>query len=632
MALRVGVVGGGQLARMMIAPAVELGVELRVLAEEDGMSAALAATAVGDYRDAETVLAFARDVDVITFDHEHVPQDVLARARRRRHRRATRARRAALRAGQARHARAARRARDAAARLGRRVATPRELQDFLDAHGGRAVVKTPRGGYDGKGVRVVSAATEADDWFATLAEDARGGALLVEELVDFRASSRSRSPAAPPARSRAYPVVETVQRGGVCAEVIAPAPHAAERLRDVAARDRRRASPRASDVTGMLAVELFETTDERLLVNELAMRPHNSGHWTQDGAVTSQFEQHLRAVLDLPLGDPRRTRTWSVMVNILGGPAEGSLDDALRRGAWRAHPRAKIHTYGKAPRPGRKVGHVNVVGRRPRRRRLPGARCGIPLPRLSSTAGCATVGYRASASARAVAGFFQARALAWSGDPAAAFLRRAPGRRRHGLRLRLARHERRVAGRSPTSASPHEVEVVSAHRTPDKLIRYGREARGARPPGDHRRRRRRGAPARHARLGHRSAGHRRPGPARDARRTRLAAVSIVQMPAGIPVATVSIGGAKNAGLLAVRILGASDDDLAARVEAYARRPRGAGRGEEPAAQGVAVSIASPPRAQRRRPPPGSSSRSARCAIPDTGSRAVMTRRGWWLVS
>lgn len=114
-------------------------------------------------------------------------------------------------------------------------------------------------------------------------------------------------------------------------------------------------------VTGMLAVELFETADERILINELAMRPHNSGHWTQDGSVTSQFEQHLRAVLDLPLGAPDAIAPWSVMINILGGPTDGGLDDRFAA-AMAAHPTAKVHTYGKAPRPGRKVGHVNVIG------------------------------------------------------------------------------------------------------------------------------------------------------------------------------------------------------------------------------------------------------------------------------
>lgn len=359
MALRVGVVGGGQLARMMIAPAVELGVDLRVLAEEESMAASLAASAVGDYRDAGTVLAFAEDVDVVTFDHEHVPQEVLG---------------ALVEAGVRVHPgpHALRIAQDKLvmrarlAELGMpqpdwaAVTGPDELQAFLDDHGGRAVVKTPRGGYDGKGVRVVSAATEAEDWFAALAEDARGGALLVEELVDFSRELAQQVARRPSGETVVYPVVETVQRDGVCAEVIAPAPHTGERLREVAA-GIGVAIAEGLDVTGMLAVELFETTDERLLVNELAMRPHNSGHWTQDGAVTSQFEQHLRAVLDLPLGDPSPRASWAVMINILGGPAEGGLDERFAA-AMAEHPDAKVHTYGKAPRPGRKVGHVNVAG------------------------------------------------------------------------------------------------------------------------------------------------------------------------------------------------------------------------------------------------------------------------------
>ena len=359
MTLRVGVVGGGQLARMMIAPAVELGVELRVLAEEPDMAASLAASAVGDYRDAERVLAFAREVDVVTFDHEHVPQDVLA---------------ALVEAGVAvrpgpealKHAQDKLVMRARLAELGMpqpdwaAVTNADERQAFLDDHGGRAVVKTPRGGYDGKGVRVVGAATEADDWFAALAEDARGGALLVEELVDFSRELAQQVARRPSGETAVYPVVETVQRDGVCAEVLAPAPHAGERLRQVAAEIGVRIAE-GLDVTGMLAVELFETTDERLLVNELAMRPHNSGHWSQDGAVTGQFEQHLRAVLDLPLGDTAARAPWSVMVNILGGPAKGSLD-ARFAAAMAEHPDAKVHTYGKSPRPGRKVGHVNVAG------------------------------------------------------------------------------------------------------------------------------------------------------------------------------------------------------------------------------------------------------------------------------
>ncbi|GAA3631821.1 5-(carboxyamino)imidazole ribonucleotide synthase [Microbacterium awajiense] len=355
MALRVGVVGGGQLARMMIAPAVELGVELRVLAEAEGMAASAAATAVGDYRDAETVVAFARDVDVLTFDHEHVPQEVLAALvdagipvrpgpgplRFAQDKLAMRARLAELGMPQP----------DWAA-----VAGADDLGAFLAAHGGRAVVKTPRGGYDGKGVRVVRDPDDAADWF----EAAQGAPLLVEELVDFSRELAQQVARRPSGQMRAYPVVETVQRDGVCAEVIAPAPHGGDRLSAVAA-SIGTAIAEGLDVTGMLAVEMFETTDERLLVNELAMRPHNSGHWSQEGAVTSQFEQHLRAVLDLPLGTAEPVAPWTVMVNILGGPEVGDIDGRFA-GVMSEHPSAKIHTYGKASRPGRKVGHVNVSG------------------------------------------------------------------------------------------------------------------------------------------------------------------------------------------------------------------------------------------------------------------------------
>lgn len=356
MSLRVGIVGGGQLARMMIAPAVELGLDVRVLAEEQGMAAGLAATATGDYRDLETVRAFARDVDVITFDHEHVPQDVL---------------RALVADGIAVHpgpdalfyAQDKLRMRAKLAELGMpqpewaAISDAAELQAFLDANGGRAVVKTPRGGYDGKGVRVVSTAADAADWIDALEP---GGQLLVEELVDFTRELAQQVARRPSGSWRAYPVVETVQRGGVCAEVIAPAPRAGQRLTDVAERIGV-AIAEGLGVTGMLAVELFETADDRLLVNELAMRPHNSGHWSQDGAVTGQFEQHLRAVLDLPLGDTEPRAPWSVMINILGGPAADSLESRIP-GALAAHPGAKVHTYGKAPRPGRKVGHVNLTG------------------------------------------------------------------------------------------------------------------------------------------------------------------------------------------------------------------------------------------------------------------------------
>jgi len=358
-AYRVGVIGGGQLARMMIPPAVHLGVEISVLAESEGSSARLAASQVGDYHDVDVVLEFARGVDVVTFDHEHVPQAVLG---------------ALVDAGVAVHPgpSALAVAQDKIVmrrRLGElglpvpdwaAVHDAAELGVFLAEHGGRAVVKTARGGYDGKGVRVVRAAHEADDWFGALAEDGNGGALLVEELVEFRRELSQLVARRPSGQIVPWPLVETVQRDGVCSEVFAPAPSSAGRLADLADDIAQTVAERL-DVTGVLAVELFETTDDRLLINELAMRPHNTGHWTIDGSTTSQFEQHLRAVLDLPLGDTGRHQPWSVMLNVLGGPSTGSMADRLPA-LMTDQPAVKVHDYGKEPRPGRKVGHVTVIG------------------------------------------------------------------------------------------------------------------------------------------------------------------------------------------------------------------------------------------------------------------------------
>jgi len=348
----VGVIGGGQLARMMIPAAVHLGIDIRVLAENEGESASLAVSHLGDYRNAADVLRFCEGVDVVTFDHEHVPQDVLG---------------ALLDAGVTvrpapdalLYAQDKLLMRERLAALGipipdwARVSTAEQLGAFLDEHGGAAVLKTPRGGYDGKGVRVVRSAADGDDWFAA------GGDLLVEELVDFRRELAQVVARRPSGELALWPVVESVQRDGVCAEVIAPAPASAGKLADVAA-DIATTIAEGLGVTGVLAVELFETTDERLVVNELAMRPHNTGHWSIDGAETSQFENHLRGVLDLPLGCTHARAPWSVMVNVLGG----AVDDleAQRTVVLAAEPDVKIHLYGKSVKAGRKVGHVTAYG------------------------------------------------------------------------------------------------------------------------------------------------------------------------------------------------------------------------------------------------------------------------------
>ncbi|GAB2552546.1 5-(carboxyamino)imidazole ribonucleotide synthase [Leucobacter ruminantium] len=357
--ISIGVIGGGQLARMMVPPAIHLGLRISVLAEVEGSSAARAADAVGDYRDPETVYAFADTVDVVTFDHEHVPGEILRELERRG--KAVHPRPDALQYAQDKIL-----MREKLGELGvpvpawAAVADEAELQRFIDEHGGRAVVKTARGGYDGKGVRVVSQADEVRDWFTALAEDGRGGRLLVEELVDFVRELSQLVARRPSGESRTWPVVETIQRDGVCAEVIAPAPVANPETLDEAARIGA-AVAEGVRVTGVLAVEMFETRDGRVLVNELAMRPHNSGHFSIEGSVTSQFEQHLRAVADLPLGDTSMTAPAAVMVNVLGGPEEGPMPVRYTT-VLAEHSRAKVHSYDKQPRPGRKVGHVTVTG------------------------------------------------------------------------------------------------------------------------------------------------------------------------------------------------------------------------------------------------------------------------------
>jgi 5-(carboxyamino)imidazole ribonucleotide synthase len=219
------------------------------------------------------------------------------------------------------------------------------------------VAKTARGGYDGKGVRVITSAAEVADWLELLAP---GESLLVEEFVEFRRELSQLIARRPSGEMALWPVVESIQTDGVCSEVIAPAPHSQGKIADMAGSIATQIAAELQ-VTGVMAVELFETTDDRILVNELAMRPHNSGHWTQDGSTTSQFEQHLRAVLDLPLGATGLTQPFTVMVNILGGPSSGDMLAPIAH-AMADHPTAKIHTYGKEPRPGRKVGHVNVSG------------------------------------------------------------------------------------------------------------------------------------------------------------------------------------------------------------------------------------------------------------------------------
>jgi 5-(carboxyamino)imidazole ribonucleotide synthase len=351
----VGMIGGGQLARMTHEAGIPLGIRFRLLSDTPLDSAALVAgdVVVGDYRDLETLRAFAAGCDVITFDHEHVPTG---------HLRALEADGIAVRPGPDAlvHAqdKGVMRARLDAIGVPcprhRIVADPADVTRFAREGAGYPVIlKTVRGGYDGKGVWVVRGEADAGDPFQA------GVPVLAEEKVDFVRELAANVVRSPHGQAVAYPVVESVQVDGVCDTVIAPAPGLPE---DVSMKAQGLALTIAKElgVVGHLAVELFETRDGRILINELAMRPHNSGHWTQDGAVTSQFANHLRAVLDLPLGDPRPRAKWTVMANVLGGDFPDMYQAYLH--CMARDPQLKIHMYGKDVKPGRKVGHVNTYG------------------------------------------------------------------------------------------------------------------------------------------------------------------------------------------------------------------------------------------------------------------------------
>ncbi len=359
MAKRVGVIGGGQLARMMTPPAINLGLDLKVLAEAENSSAAMATTMVGDYTQFEVVADFAKTVDVITFDHEHVPLEVLRRLEE-----AGVSVQPPSRALAFAQNKLEMRARLSALGLPMpiwaAISSATELQEFLNDNGGVCILKTPIGGYDGKGVRVIKSVEDAADWLEPAMLGSVGGRLLAEEKVNFVRELAQLSARRPSGEFQTWPLVQTVQANGVCSEVLSPAPGSDQATLDKAA-EIARGVAEGLGVTGVLAVELFETPNGRLLINELAMRPHNSGHFSIEGSTTSQFEQHLRAVLDLPLGSTSPAAPHSVMVNLLGVDDSHDFVSSYEQ-VLAQHPSAKVHTYGKAPRAGRKMGHVTVVG------------------------------------------------------------------------------------------------------------------------------------------------------------------------------------------------------------------------------------------------------------------------------
>ena len=351
----VGVIGAGQLARMMQPAAIALGIGIKVFAESEGSSAHQAVTKVGDINDFAQLLEFSKTVDVITFDHEHVPTAILEQLE---------AAGVSVRPGPnaLKHAQNKLTMRRKLAELGlpqpiwRAAKTESDIANFLQNHGPKIVVKTPIGGYDGKGVRVVSAVAEVRDWLDNISQF--GGELLLEEKVDFVTELAQLSARSPSGEFNAWPLVETHQQAGVCAEVIAPAQEIALHPKALSI------AKQISDglgVVGVMAVELFRARNGEILVNELAMRPHNSGHFSIDASITSQFEQHLRAVLDLPLGASTGTSKFAVMINLLGVDSENDFVQHYPN-AMERFPYVKFHMYEKAPRPGRKMGHLTLQG------------------------------------------------------------------------------------------------------------------------------------------------------------------------------------------------------------------------------------------------------------------------------
>ena len=349
-------VGGGQLARMTHQAAISLGQSLRVLSVNADDAAALVAADVrlGSHTDLAALRGFADGCDAVTFDHEHVPGEFI---------------RALEKDGVKVYpsadalvfAQDKGRMRERLAELGAPVPRWRRVTQLSDISefGLPAVAKATTGGYDGRGVWMLEDETQAADLIET------GTNLIVEERVPLKRELAALIARSPFGQVAAYPVVETVQQDGICVQVLAPAPGLSEQ-RALEAQQLAIDLATALGVVGLLAVELFET-DDGLIVNELAMRPHNSGHWTIEGSRTSQFEQHLRAVLDYPLGATAMTAPVVVMANILGGAAtepgwDGpALDERMHH--LMAHwPDVKLHWYGKGQRPGRKLGHVTALG------------------------------------------------------------------------------------------------------------------------------------------------------------------------------------------------------------------------------------------------------------------------------
>ena len=340
----VGIIGAGQLARMTVAPAAALGINLLLFAQSSDDSAAqIAPHTIGDYRDLSALQEFAAKCDVITFEHELVPLSVIK----------------GLEASGVKvspSSAAFQYSQDKAAMRQKLAAYPgpkwRVIKDVSDSFDFPFIAKKISGGYDGRGVWKISNRAELEE---VLKESPQ---ILIEELIDFDCEIAVMVARSAHGQVTTWAPTQTVQSEGICTLTISPAPVISQ---VVAEKAQHLALSIANDISliGVMAVELFIKGDA-LFINELAMRPHNSGHWTIDGSRTSQFEQHLRAILDLPLGDPTMTAGFAVMANILGGEKTDMYRPYLHLMA--RNPQLKFHQYKKEVRKGRKIGHVTAVG------------------------------------------------------------------------------------------------------------------------------------------------------------------------------------------------------------------------------------------------------------------------------
>ena len=347
---RVGVIGAGQLARMMVPPAVDLGISLSLFAGSSQESGAqVAPHIVGSLSDTEAVLEWASKCEVVTFEHELISQELIAAIAQ-----------SGVKVFPSAESFIYSQNKLAMRRKMEELELPNPKWEEFDGTSCEIefplIAKSISGGYDGRGVFVIQDLEELQ-----VLRERSGANLLIEEKLTFDYEIAVMVARSPHGQAATWAPTLTVQRDGICTQTITPVPDLSEALATEVTQIALKIA-QGIDLVGVMAVEIFVVGDH-LIINELALRPHNSGHWSIEGSVTSQFEQHLRAVLDLPLGDTSLVAEYAVMGNVIGIETDKSKD------LYRPYlhlmariPGLKVHQYMKELRPGRKVGHVTLLG------------------------------------------------------------------------------------------------------------------------------------------------------------------------------------------------------------------------------------------------------------------------------